>query len=42
VAVRSIDTGFRCAWRNAANIGLNESAIIALWNEAPPDDLIAP
>jgi hypothetical protein len=38
--VRNVNTGFRGKWRNAANIGKSEAEMMALWNEAHPDDPI--
>jgi hypothetical protein len=39
--VKNVNIGFRGRWRNAENIGKNEAEIIAMWNAAHPDDLIA-
>ena len=38
--VRNVNTGFRGTWRNAQNIGKSEEEIIAMWNEAHPEDPI--
>ncbi len=35
-----VNSGFRGKWRNSANIGKNESEIVALWNAAHPDNPI--
>ena len=35
---KRINTGFRGKWINGENIGKSEEEIIALWNEAHPDD----
>ena len=37
---KNVNVGFRGKWRNAENIGKSEPEIIALWNEAHPEDLI--
>lgn len=37
---KRINAGFRGKWVNAENIGKSEAEIIALWNQAHPDDLI--
>jgi len=37
---KSVNVGFRGKWRNAENIGKSEPEIIALWNEAYPEDPI--
>jgi len=36
----NVNNDFRGKWHNAENIGKSEDEIIALWNEAHPDDLI--
>jgi len=36
--VKRVNGGFRGKWRNAENIGKGEADVIALWNEAHPDD----
>ncbi len=38
--VEEVNHAFRGKWRNAENIDKEEAEIIALWNEAYPDDLI--
>jgi hypothetical protein len=38
--VKRMNAGFRGKWRNAANIGKPEAEIVALWNQAHPNDLI--
>lgn len=38
--VKKVNAGFRGKWRNGNNIGKSEAEIVALWNEAHPDDLI--
>ncbi len=38
--VKNLNTGFRGQWRNAENIGKSEAEIVALWNDAHPDDPI--
>lgn len=35
---KRINAGFRGKWINRENIGKSEAEIIALWNEAHPDD----
>jgi hypothetical protein len=35
---KQVNTGFRGQWLNSANIGKSEEEIIALWNEAHPED----
>ncbi|MGE5606074.1 MAG: hypothetical protein ACM3YE_10315 [Bacteroidota bacterium] len=35
---KRINAGFRGKWINGENIGKSEEEIIALWNEAHPDD----
>jgi len=37
---KKVNAGFRGKWLNAENKGKSEVEIIALWNEAHPDDLI--
>jgi hypothetical protein len=37
---RNVNANFRGKWRNAENIGMSEAEIIALWNEAFPEDPI--
>jgi hypothetical protein len=37
---RNVNANFRGKWRNAENIGKSEMEIIALWNEAFPEDPI--
>ena len=37
---RNVNANFRGKWRNAENIGKSEAEIIALWNEAYPEDPI--
>lgn len=37
---KNVNVGFRGKWRNAENIGKSEAEIIALWNEAHPEDPI--
>ena len=37
---KRVNAGFRGKWINAENIGKSEAEIIALWNEAHPDDPI--
>ena len=36
----NLNANFRGEWRNGENIGKTEDEIVALWNEAHPDDLI--
>jgi hypothetical protein len=36
--VKRVNTGFRGKWRNAAHIGKPEAEIVALWNQAHPND----
>ena len=38
--VKNLNAHFRGQWRNAENIGKSEAEIIALWNQAHPEDLI--
>ena len=38
---KGVNAGFRGKWRNAAQIGKPEAEIVALWNKAHPNDLIA-
>jgi hypothetical protein len=38
--MRDVNDNFRGAWRNAENIGKTTDELIALWNEAHPDDLV--
>jgi hypothetical protein len=35
---KRINAGFRGKWINSENIGKSEEEIIALWNEAYPED----
>ena len=35
-----VNAGFHGKWINAKNIGKSEAEIIALWNEAHPDDKV--
>jgi hypothetical protein len=35
---KRVNSDFRGKWLNSANIGKSEAEIIALWNEAHPDD----
>lgn len=37
---KQVNAAFRGKWVNAENKGKDEEAIVALWNEAHPDDLI--
>jgi hypothetical protein len=37
---KQVNAGFRGKWRNGVNIGKGEDEIVALWNEAHPDDPI--
>jgi hypothetical protein len=37
---RNVNANFKGKWRNAENIGKSEAEIIALWNEAYPEDPI--
>jgi len=37
---KRINAEFRGKWINNANIGKSEEEIIALWNEAHPEDLV--
>jgi hypothetical protein len=37
---KNVNVNFRGKWRNAENIGKSEAEIIALWNEAYPEDPI--
>lgn len=37
---KRVNAGFRGKWINRENIGKSEAEIIALWNEAYPDDPI--
>ena len=37
---KNVNVGFRGKWRNAENIGKSEPEIIALWNEAHPEEPI--
>ena len=37
---KNVNAGFRGKWINSANIGKSEEEMIAIWNEAHPDDLI--
>lgn len=37
---KKVNAGFRGTWVNSGNIGKNEAEIIALWNEAHPEDPI--
>ena len=37
---KRINAEFRGKWINSANIGKSEEEIIALWNEAHPEDLV--
>jgi hypothetical protein len=38
---KKVNAEFRGKWANSQNIGKSEADIIAQWNEAHPDDLIA-
>ena len=40
VLTKQVNAGFRGKWRNSVNIGKSEDEVIALWNEAHPDDPI--
>ena len=42
ISDKNVNMSFRGKWRNAANIGKSEAEIIDLWNEAHPEDPIAP
>ncbi|NOH01162.1 MAG: hypothetical protein HND47_03895 [Chloroflexi bacterium] len=37
---KNVNAGFRGTWVNGDNIGKTEAEIVALWNEAHPDDPI--
>ncbi len=37
---KRVNSGFHGKWINSANIGKDEAEIIAVWNEAHPDDPI--
>jgi hypothetical protein len=37
---KKVNAEFRGKWANSQNIGKAEADIVALWNEAHPDDLI--
>jgi len=37
---KKVNSGFRGTWVNSENIGKTEEEMIAIWNEAHPDDLI--
>ena len=37
---KKVNAGFRGKWVNSENIGKEEAEIVALWNEAHPDDLV--
>lgn len=37
---KKVNVGFRGTWVNSGNIGKSEAEIIALWNEAYPEDPI--
>jgi hypothetical protein len=37
---KNVNAGFRGKWRNAENIGKSEMEIVAIWNEAYPEDPI--
>lgn len=39
---KRVNSGFRGKWINSANINKSEAEIIALWNEAYPDDPVEP
>jgi hypothetical protein len=38
--LRRVNLEFRGKWRNAGNFGISQDEVIALWNEAHPDDPI--
>ena len=40
--IRDVNDNYRGEWRNAENIGASTDELIALWNEAHPDDPIEP
>ena len=40
--IRDVNDNYRGEWRNAENIGKSTDELVALWNEAHPDDLIEP
>ena len=37
---KSVNAGFRGKWVNAENVGKSEAEIVALWNQAHPDNPI--
>ena len=37
---KNVNAGFRGKWRNSENIGKSEMEIVAIWNEAYPEDPI--
>lgn len=37
---KRVNAGFRGKWLNAENIGKSEAEMVALWNEAHPEDPI--
>jgi hypothetical protein len=40
--IRDVNDNYRGEWRNAENIGASTDELIALWNEAHPDDPVEP
>jgi hypothetical protein len=42
MVTKEVNSQFRGTWINAENIGHSEAEMIALWNEAHPEDPITP
>jgi hypothetical protein len=42
LVIRDVNDNYRGEWRNAENIGASTDELIALWNEAHPDDPVEP
>ena len=40
--IRDVNDNYRGEWRNAENIGKSTDELVALWNEAHPDDPVEP
>jgi hypothetical protein len=40
--IRDVNDNYRGEWRNAENIGASTDELVALWNEAHPDDPVEP
>ena len=42
IVIRDVNDNYRGEWRNTENIGKSTEELIALWNEAHPDDPVEP